>query len=297
MKKIFAALPSIRPPFLLLAPICVAFGASIASYQQYTLNYVHFILAIIGGLLAAISVNTLNEYQDYKSGLDLNTTKTPFSGGSGLLGKQPELAPTVLAFAIISSILIFIIGCYFLIVIGSDIVAIGLLGLTIIWLYTQWLNKLPFACLIAPGLGFGLLMVMGTNFVVSSTNDVMAWHLSIIPFLLINNLLLLNQYPDIDADKAAGRNHIVIKYGINVANYIYLVTALLTITTIVVLQMYYQLPIVFLTALIPASLGLIVFKGMLTHGSDIAVHPKYMVMNVIAANVTPVVISLTLAFS
>ncbi len=40
-------------------------------------------LALLGAFLAHISVNTLNEYFDFKSGLDLETIKTPFSGGSG----------------------------------------------------------------------------------------------------------------------------------------------------------------------------------------------------------------------
>ncbi|XQW83823.1 prenyltransferase [Thalassotalea piscium] len=297
MKKILAALPSIRPPFLLLAPICVCFGASIASYQQGSFNSLHFVLAIIGALFAAIAVNTLNEYQDFQSGLDLNTIKTPFSGGSGLLGKHPELAPTVLAFAIFSSLLIFLIGCYFLYTIGSDIIAIGLIGLAVIWLYTKWLNKLPFICLISPGLGFGILMVLGSYFVVTGTHNPLVWQLAVIPFLLVNNLLLLNQYPDIDADQAAGRNHIVIKYGIKVANMTYLLISLLTLITIIVLYLSYQLPLLFLTALIPSSLCLIVFKGMLLHGKHIAEHPIYLVMNVIAANVTPIVIALVLVMA
>jgi len=42
-------------------------------------------LALLGAFLAHVSVNTLNEYYDFKSGLDLETIRTPFSGGSGAL--------------------------------------------------------------------------------------------------------------------------------------------------------------------------------------------------------------------
>ena len=294
MKKFLAALPAIRPPFLLLAPICVCLGASIANYQEASFNSVHFVLAILGALFAAISVNTLNEYQDHQSGLDLNTLKTPFSGGSGLLGKSPELASTVLRISIVSTFIILIIGCYFSYVIGNKIVIIGLIGLAVIGLYTKWLNKLPFICFISPGLGFGLLIMLGSYYVITGGLSVLVWHLSVIPFLLINNLLLMNQYPDIDADKAAGRNHIVIKYGIDVANYTYLVTAILALAAIVWFYIYYQLPLLFLTSLIPASLSLIAFKGLARHRKYIAKSPKYMVMNVIAANVTPIFIALSL---
>ncbi|GHE77996.1 prenyltransferase [Thalassotalea profundi] len=294
MKTFLAALPSVRPPFLLLAPICVGFSASIASYQEAPFNSFHFILAIIGALLAAVSVNTLNEYQDHQSGLDLNTSKTPFNGGSGLLGKSPELASTVLHISIVSAVIMFIIGCYFSYVIGNKIVIIGVIGLAVISLYTKWLNKLPSICLISPGLGFGVLIVLGSYYVITGTLSILVWHLSLIPFLLINNLLLMNQYPDIDADKAAGRNHIVIKYGVNLANIIYLFTSILTLLTIISLYLVYQLPMLFLTALIPASLTLFAFKGLIAHRERIGTKPKYMVMNVIAANVTPIIISLTL---
>lgn len=294
MKNLLLSFPAIRPKFLLLAPICVFFGTSIAFYQQVPLNYLHFTLAIIGALFAAISVNTLNEYQDFQSGLDLNTSKTPFSGGSGLLEKQPELAPTVFKIAVGSSLVVFLIGCYFLTTIGPVILGFGIVGLAIIWLYTKWLNKLPFACLIAPGLGFGLLIVLGSYFVVTGTLNLMASQLAYVPFLLVNNLLLLNQYPDIEADKTAGRNHILIKYGVNFANYTYLFFSILTVISIIALYFYHQLPLLILASLIPASLTFIVFKGLLTYGKDIGKQPTYLVMNVIAANITPLIMALVL---
>ncbi|MGB1197402.1 MAG: prenyltransferase [Thalassotalea sp.] len=295
MNKLIAALPAMRPPFLLLAPICVCLGASIAHYQQLQINLIDFTLALIGALLSAIAVNTLNEYQDHQTGLDLATTKTPFSGGSGLLGKHPELLSTVLAMAIISSFLTLVIGGYFLSTVGYRIIPIGLSGLSIIWLYTNSLNKIPFACLIAPGIGFGFLIVLGSYIVITKNNSPLVWQLAVIPFLLINNLLLLNQYPDIEADKNAGRNHVVIKYGTRIANLIYLIFTLLATSLVIGLQIYQQLPSLFLLALLPCSLSFIAFKGMVTHQENISEYPKYMIMNVIAANLTPLVMALTLA--
>ncbi len=43
------------------------------------------LLALLGLLLAHVSVNVLNDYFDYRSGVDLKTQRTPFSGGSGIL--------------------------------------------------------------------------------------------------------------------------------------------------------------------------------------------------------------------
>jgi len=58
--------------------------------------------------------------------------------------------------------------------------------------------------LIAPGAGFGIVMVAG-NFSVIAAYDQLAYLTLLLPFCLSNNLLLLNQYPDIHADKNVGR--------------------------------------------------------------------------------------------
>ena len=41
-------------------------------------------MVFLGLLLTHISVNVLNDYFDYRSGMDLATKRIPFSGGSGL---------------------------------------------------------------------------------------------------------------------------------------------------------------------------------------------------------------------
>jgi len=73
---------SMRVPFLVLTPVCVFLGASTVVANQAEVSLFVLLLALLGAFLAHISVNTLNEYLDFKSGLDLETIKTPFSGGS-----------------------------------------------------------------------------------------------------------------------------------------------------------------------------------------------------------------------
>src|SRR5690606_28083014 len=72
----------------------------------------------------------------------------------------------------------------------------------------------PLLCLIAPGLGFGVLMVAGSHLLLAGSVDSRAWLASLLPFFLVNNLLLLNQFPDIDADRQAGRYHALIPWGV-----------------------------------------------------------------------------------
>ncbi|GLX79816.1 hypothetical protein tinsulaeT_31560 [Thalassotalea insulae] len=290
-----AALPSIRPPFLLLAPICVCYGASIAVYNNQPINLSHLLLIIIGAVSALISVNCLNEYQDNASGLDANTKRTPFSGGSGLLQQQPELASMVNQIAIISLTASFIIGCYFAITIGLTIVPIGLIGSLIIFTYTRYLNKSPWLCLFAPGLGIGVLIAGGSYFVL--TGELIHPYLTLlllIPFLQINNLLLLNQYPDINADQQAGRNHFPIAYGIKKSNLLYGTSALLSVVVLILTTRYLPLPKLILLALVPMAFSFISLYGMCKYQQKIAGQIKYLTFNVLSANLTPIVIAIIL---
>ena len=85
MAKVKTWLMEIRAPFLLVTLISVLVGVSVAVYESYEINALYLGLAFVGALLSHVAVNVLNEYFDYKSGVDFKTMKTPFSGGSGVL--------------------------------------------------------------------------------------------------------------------------------------------------------------------------------------------------------------------
>ena len=107
----------IRAPFLLLPVVLAFLGTCIAWYDgAFHLGYA--LLAFAGLLLAHISVNVLNEYFDFKSGVDFKTQRTPFSGGSGAL---PEglISPKQALWLGLGSLLVIVpIGIYFTIVSG-----------------------------------------------------------------------------------------------------------------------------------------------------------------------------------
>jgi 1,4-dihydroxy-2-naphthoate octaprenyltransferase len=56
-------------------------------------------------------------------------------------------------------------------------------------------------------------MVMGAYYVLTGSYSCIAFALSLIPFFLVNNLLLLNQYPDLEADRQVGRRNLLIAFG------------------------------------------------------------------------------------
>lgn len=294
--KLAVLLQSMRIPFLVLTPVSVFLGASIVIAHQAQIRWELLIPALAGALLAHISVNTLNEYLDFRSGLDLATDRTPFSGGSGALPRNPEMANAVLLLGVASLALTLLIGLFFVRVHGMGIVPIGLLGLALVVTYTPWINRHPVLCLVAPGAGFGIFMVAGTQYVMEGVYNPSSWLAALVPFFLVNNLLLLNQYPDIEADAAAGRHHLPIAYGVPLSNLVYGVSVLLAAVIIVACVVTGWFPVLSLAALAAMIPALFALHGAVKHGSRIGAFPKYLAANVAAAVLTPLILGLSFVF-
>ncbi len=289
-------LQTIRVRFLVLTPVCVFLGSSIASVTHSPINLYTIFIILFGAIAAHVSVNTLNEYDDFKSGLDILTKKTPFSGGSGALPDNPEMAKSVLVFGLMSLTATIIIGVSLVLEHGMEIMPIGLVGVVLIVAYTKWINRSPFLCLIAPGIGFGVLMVVGTHVVLTGEHSRLVWLISLVPFLLINNLLLLNQYPDIKADSTIGRNTFPIAYGIKYSNYAY-AAFMMTAYLLIVLFIYKgYVPYLAVIALIPMLFSVYSLAGAIKYTSRIGGHHQYMAANVAAALLTPLLLGVAIAY-
>lgn len=140
-------------------------------------------------------------------------------------------------------------------------------------------------------------MVPATQFVLTGAYFSESWFISAVPFLLVNNLLLLNQYPDIQADKASGRRHLTIAFGTSFGNFIYGVFLLLTQAVIVLLFFNDAIPALGLLSLLPTLLGFYALCGAIKFNKNIGQHPKYLAANVAATLLTPLVLALTIVFN
>jgi len=291
MKELKYILGPMRLPFLILTPACVLLGFGTAIWSSHEVSILHFILALIGAVSAHISVNALNEYFDFKSGLDFKTEKTPFSGGSGTLPENPEMARSTLSTGLITFAITGLIGLYFLYVRGLYLLPLGGIGLLIIFTYTVWITRYPILCLIAPGLGFGTLMVMGTDFVLTGQYSWTALFASLVPFFLVSNLLLLNQFPDVEADRSIGRKHFPISAGKQTSSIIYGLFLLLTYLSIISGVFLNYLPKISLIGLATIVIAVPASVGAFRYAEDIKKLTPYMGMNVIINIATPVLVA------
>ena len=173
-----------------------------------------------GLTLLHVSVNTLNEYFDYKTGIDLRTVKTPFSGGSGMLPAGLLQPSAVLKLGLICFGAAAVVGCYFLAVVGLILAPILALGALFTLGYTQLLTRVGLGE-VAAGLGLGALPVVGAYLVHTGFYTADVFQAAVPPGILTFNLLFLNEFPDLEADRAGGRRNLVMLLGLGRASTVY----------------------------------------------------------------------------
>ena len=301
MSKIQIWAAQTRANFLFLVVFLVAIGlAYAAKYDtQSTFNWLHALLIMAGAISAHVSVNLFNEYSDYHTRIDFNTARTPFSGGSGMLpaGKTKPVHVRIAAWATL--LFSAAIGIYFSIVSHYSIIIIALTGAFAIVYYTPLLARLLLGELFA-GLALGSLVVIGTYIAMTATPGLSITALlplevlliSIPPGILTALLLLLNEFPDLEADKAGGRKHLVIKFGKKTSARIYAAGMFITFAIILLMPLLGLSSYWLLIALLPLPLGIKATQTAIVHGSDMEKLLHALGMNVMVVLGTDLLIAI-----
>ena len=287
---------SARPNFLLLVPVCIFPALAAAHAAGHTPAPLTAAMIVLAGLLAHAAVNLLNEWHDFRSGLDLATERTPFSGGSGALPAYPAATSAVLGAGLTALSVSALIGLILVIQVGPGLLAPGLAGIALVVLYTAWITRRPLLCLLAPGLGFGPVMVAGSYFAVTGEYSATILWASLTPLCLVSGLLLINQFPDIDADRDHGRLHFPIILGPHQAARLFAVVLALAYVLPVIGVAIGLLPTMALLALIPAPLAAQVGRKAMAHANETASLTPWLGLNVATLMVTIVLLGVGLLF-
>jgi 1,4-dihydroxy-2-naphthoate octaprenyltransferase len=250
MSKLAAYAGVARAPFLLLPVTLVAAGAAAAAYDD-RVSVLASLLALIGLVALHAAVNAFNEVSDMKTGIDLHTTRTPFSGGSGTLPSGALSVRGAVGVGVVGSAIGLVIGIYFVWQLGWwPLVPIMALGALSVLIYTQVFARTGVGEIFA-GLGLGLLPVVGTALVQRGAIGSAAWAAGIPAFLMTFNLLLLNEFPDEDADRAGGRRNLVLLLGRQTAARVYTLAAVATPLAIAAAVLLGAFPALALIGLLP----------------------------------------------
>ena len=248
----------IRVRFLLASIIAVSVGLALNWWQNSSINFFDAAL-IFGGVLSLhASVDLLNDFWDFKRGIDTKTKRTKMSGGTGVLPEgllKPSLVYRAgVVFLIIGSA----IGGYF--VITNGILIAIILGFAILSIYFYSTK------IVDSGLGEffvavkGSMIVIGTFFIQSGEINFE----SILGGVVIGSLsalvLFIASFPDYDADKSKGRKTLVIAAGKQRASKLFWIFPLISYSAILFGVFANLFPLLSLISLL--SLPLVIKSGL-----------------------------------
>ncbi|MCH7968749.1 MAG: prenyltransferase [Thaumarchaeota archaeon] len=201
----------IRVRFLLASVIAVALGLALSWWQTSQINILHAGLTMAGVLALHASIDLLNDYWDFRRGIDTKTKRTKMSGGTGVLPegllKPVQVYKAGIAFLILGTL----IGSYFVVIDGIIIAAI--LGFAILSIYF-YSTKIVDSGLAEVFVAIkGTMIVLGTYFIQTSEIAINPIFAGIVVGVLSSLVLFITSFPDYDADKSKGRKTLVIAVG------------------------------------------------------------------------------------
>lgn len=201
----------IRLRFLLASVIAVSLGLSLSWSLNFEFNLFSAILTFLGVLSLHASVDLLNDYWDFKRGIDTRTIRTRMSGGTGVLPDGLLKPSSVYRVGIIFLIVGGIIGSYFVLTHGVIIAII--LGFAIFSIYF-YSTKIVDSGLSEFFVGVkGAMIVLGTYFIQTSSLSTEVLLSGVVAGSLSSLVLFIASFPDHDADKEKGRKTLVIIAG------------------------------------------------------------------------------------
>ncbi len=201
----------IRVRFLLASVIAVSVGLSLNWWLNHTINPLDALLTFAGVMALHASVDLLNDFWDFKRGIDTKTTRTKMSGGTGVLPEGLLKPSSVYRAGIASLIIGTIIGGYF--VVTDGIIIAVILGFAILSIYFYSTK------IVDSGLGEffvavkGSMIVIGAFFIQSGQITLESVLAGIVVGSLSSLVLFIASFPDHDADKSKGRKTLVIAAG------------------------------------------------------------------------------------
>jgi len=201
----------IRIRFLLASAVAVSVGLSLHWWQHGTLDVGHAMLTFAGVMALHASVDLLNDYWDFKRGIDTSTKRTKMSGGTGVLPEGLLDPSSVYRAGIGFMVAGAAVGAYFVAVSGWVIAV--LLGFAIASIYfysTRIVDSGMAEVFVAVK---GAVIVLGTYVIQSDLLTAESAMAGIAVGVLSSLVLFVASFPDHDADKAKGRKTLVIVAG------------------------------------------------------------------------------------
>jgi len=218
MEKIKGWFALDRPPFHTVGVLPFALGAVMAWRVSGTFSWALWMWGALGVILIMTSAYLAGEYFDYEGDcISRQTYPSRFAGGSGALqaGLVPRYVPLV--GSVIAILLAIIVGLIiqFGYQTGPWTIPLGALGIVAGFFYST-----PPLRWVATGVGelwiafcYGWLPVAVAYYLQVGRFDSLVHWISLPIAATIFNVILLNEYPDYQADRATGKRTMLVRLG------------------------------------------------------------------------------------
>ncbi len=205
-----------RPKTLLAGVVPVVVGSALA-INRGKFFLIYSLVALLCSLLIQIGTNFTNDLYDFLKGADNHKRKGPLRVlASGLISVNEMKVGSFLVF-----FTAFLLGLYLVYACGVVVLIIGIISIIAGIAYTA--GPFPLAY---NGLGdifvfifFGVVGTAGTYFLHLREFSLLSFLTSVPVGALVTNILVVNNYRDIEEDKAAGKNTLAVFFGRNFTRY------------------------------------------------------------------------------
>jgi 1,4-dihydroxy-2-naphthoate octaprenyltransferase len=248
----------LRLPFLTGSLLPVTVATALAYWLHRTFSFGFFCLTMLGVAALHLGANLINDYYDAFGSDPLNRHITPFSGGSRVIQNGDMQAESVKTLA------------YFFLAVGV------VCGLALVFAGRPWVAVLGFLGLLAGfcysaspvqlmslGLGevfiflaFGPLLTLGTYYVQTDKLAPVGAAVGLPLAFLITAIIWINEFPDLEADVAAAKRHLVARLGLRRSRWLYAALMLAPFGSLFVLLEGFLLPDLLMAALVALPLAL-----------------------------------------
>lgn len=254
-----------RPKTLPAAVVPIIVGSSLA-YSEDKFILLNSLIALFCSLLIQIGTNFVNDLYDFLKGSDKKDRKGPQRVlANGFISVKEMKIGSVLIF-----LLAFVAGLYLVYVGGIVVLLIGVASILAGIAYTA--GPFPLAY---NGLGdlfvfifFGIVATAGTYYVNAFEFSLLSLLASIPVGALITNILLVNNYRDINEDKAANKKTTAVIFGRNFARRQYIFLIILSYLIPITFFVFYNYSYLIFLPLLSIPLAAHLIKTLYKHDGE-----------------------------
>ncbi len=250
-------LRAMRLPFLTGSLMPVAVAAACAYWEKRAFDLSLLGLTGFGVAFLHLGGNLINDFYDSFGSDPINRHVTPFSGGSRVIQKQELRAETVLFLAYLFFGLGTLCGLALVYLGRPYVMVLGLLGLGAAYFYSASPVQLMSlgAGELTIFLAFGPVLSFGAYYVMTGLLRPVGLAVGLPLAFLITAILWINEFPDLEADEAAAKRHLVVRLGLRRARWVYAGLMMAPFLSLFVLLEVFGLPELIFATLVTLPLA------------------------------------------